>query len=204
MAAGACNRRRAPAQRTSSANREGGDMLFRHKHERAAFCLLSGFAVAPAAAQSYPCDESMILGKWVMVLGAETSNLVGPGMGVSCQVTIGTNGALTTSSCANLGPSMTITAPPKGTLTIDSTCYVHGTVSYRWTNNGVCPFGTVIFTYNEAMSPQLWRSLDGSRLSGYASDNVSYASSNSKCGSSGTTKYNSLRADFILIPQPPP
>jgi hypothetical protein len=146
-----------------------------------------------AVAQSYPCAEPMIVGNWM-------TGALGWG-GVICQMNIGTNGALTSSNCVFVSPPNKLPVPPRGTLTIDSACHVHGTVSYTHTWTGQCydANGNLVDytdTAVEMISPQLWRSLDGSRL-------VNQSTTNSTCSSNETFQHDGP-LDLILVPQPPP
>lgn len=167
-----------------------------------ALALAALLTTSAAFAQSYPCSQSMIMGNWV------TANL-GAG-GAICHLKIGTNGALTPSDCLLSFGNQYIVLP-KGTLTIDGTCHVTGTVSFTWTStySNACydpitgnPI-TYTLTYAEALSPQLWRSLDGSRLSGYTNETETVSTTNKTCYAGGV---NQVRTplELILIPQPPP
>ena len=152
--------------------------------------------ISASFAQSYPCDQSMITGMWVLpALGSGNA---------MCKINIGTSGAFS-SSCLIYtgGATYTIQAQPTGTLTIDKTCHVTGEISYVWNVSGSCGPGNYTYTYTEKLSPQLWRSLDGSRLSGYMTDVVSYTESSSKCGNHGGTFQPSYSSELTLIPQPP-
>jgi hypothetical protein len=53
--------------------------------------------------------------------------------------------------------------PPSGTLTIDRSCHVTGTINYTFCQSAPCSSG-----YSLQTLPSLWRSGDGSRLSGFS------------------------------------
>jgi hypothetical protein len=55
---------------------------------------------------------------------------------------------------------MTVT-PPTGTLTIDRACHVTGTINYVVTERP-----SSYSSYSAQISVSLWRSIDGSKLSG--------------------------------------
>ena len=116
-------------------------------------------APSPDAALKFPaCSQSMLVGpKWQAVFpGVYT-----PGFGwvnFSCPISISSNGSVTPGSCtvATALSNLTVTQPPSGTLTIDRTCNVVGSISYT-ANEGVFQ-----------MQVSLARSINGSRLSGFS------------------------------------
>jgi hypothetical protein len=111
---------------------------------------------SPSAPKLPVCSPSMIAGRWQAVF---TASWVSPGY-FSCAISVSPNGSLTASNCLPGGYSFS--QLPSGTLTIDRTCHVTGTMTYSVCING-CAFPSTSFQ----ILPSLWRSIDGSRLSGY-------------------------------------
>ena len=85
----------------------------------------------------------------------------------ACPVSISNDGSLGTGDCT-LNDNFTLTQQPSGKLTIDRTCHVIGSITYSICNqiNGACSAQS---DYAIQTSVSLWRSRDGSRLSGFQS-----------------------------------
>jgi hypothetical protein len=134
------------------------------------FVELSGASAQPAPTLP-ACSQSMIVGTWQALFAPGVSNPLAPGFPIypnfSCPVSISTNGSLTTDKCA-LNDNFTLTQQPSGQLTIDRTCHVTGSIGYSICNqiNGACAAQTDYVIQTEV---SLWRSRDGSRLSGFQS-----------------------------------
>jgi hypothetical protein len=78
--------------------------------------------------------------------------------GFSCPIGISSDGTLSFKNCTT-AKYVTIARPPSGMMTIDRTCHVVGSITYVFTDD---QWGGG--TAQESFS--LWRSSDGSRLSG--------------------------------------
>jgi hypothetical protein len=106
-----------------------------------------------AAAQRLPpppvalCQQSTIEGNWIL-----TSAGGNPSGMLACPITITKSGVLAIGSCAFSNPVIDFS----GTLTINSSCFASGNISWTAGNSNA-------FTF----SLSLWLSADGSRLSGY-------------------------------------
>jgi hypothetical protein len=118
-----------------------------------------------------PCSQSMIVGTWQALFVPGPSNPLAPGFPIypifACPVSISTDGSLGTGDCT-LNDNFTLTQQPSGKLTIDRTCHVVGSITYSICNqiNGACSAQN---DYVIQTSVSLWRSRDGSRLSGFQS-----------------------------------
>jgi hypothetical protein len=132
------------------------------------------FGGAAAFAQPAPrlpaCSQSMIVGTWQALFAPGVSNPIAPGFPVypnfACPVSVASNGTLTTGNCT-LSDNFTLTKQPSGSLTIDRTCHVVGSIAYTvCVQNGPCSAQN---DYVVQTSVSLWRSDDGSRLSGFQS-----------------------------------
>jgi hypothetical protein len=125
---------------------------------------------APQPASRLPtCTQSMIIGTSQAVFTQFAVNLLQGNLGFACPINIGGNGALTPGNCT-VSASETIVSPPSGTLTIDRACHVIGTISFTIKN----AMGVNLPTQ---LSVSVWRSADGSRLSGNATVNLTCGSS---------------------------
>ena len=141
----------------------GGGMIV-----RASFAsVLSGLLVSATSAQQPetakpvvkfpPCAQSMIVGTWEAVF---TSVAPLTFRVFACPIGIGATGTLAAGNCTTPDTAMTVT-PPTGTLTIDRACHVTGTISYVVTERP-----SSYSSYTAQISVSLWRSIDGSKLSG--------------------------------------
>jgi hypothetical protein len=149
------------------------------------FGLGAWLAVSAANAQSYPCDQSMITGSWIFA----DSNT-----GFACLIAISSTGSIssTASNCA-INPTRDIITPMTGHLLINRTCKLTGQITYSTSESGNPPI-----TISSSNNLTLYRSLDGSRLTGYTLQTIVYSCTN--CG----TDYSLIPAELTLIPQPPP
>jgi hypothetical protein len=96
----------------------------------------------------------MIVGSWHVYLPAAG--------GLACPVSIAANGAVAAGNCVvSPGMGITILHPPAGTLTIDRSCHVTGSIAFD-----VCIGDCTNHDYSVQIMPSLWRSGDGTRLSG--------------------------------------
>jgi hypothetical protein len=100
------------------------------------------------------CSSSMVIGTWQAAFGYTAQN-----NGFSCPLNIAADGTVTSGTCV-LGSGMTVSPAPSGVLTIDNKCHVAGSLTFGYCNPGrSCVPGW-------HMSVSLWRSVDGSRLTG--------------------------------------
>ena len=99
------------------------------------------------------CSQSSIEREWLANFYLAQVN-----HGFSCPIGISSDGTLSFGNCAT-AKNVTIARPPSGMLTIDRTCHVVGSITYVVTDD---QWGGG--TAQESFS--LWRSSDGSRLSG--------------------------------------
>jgi hypothetical protein len=131
------------------------------------------FAGAAAFAQPAPkvpaCSQSMIVGTWQAVFSQLAVNPLQGNLGFACPIGIAPNGTLTPGDCI-LSASQAIIAPVSGTLTIDRTCHVVGSITYTLKN-------AMGVTLPVQLSVSAWRSADGSRLSGHVAVNLTCGSS---------------------------
>jgi hypothetical protein len=106
------------------------------------------------------CTASMIVGTWQAAFGYG-SPLYGTAQnnGFYCPLNIAANGTVTSGNCV-LGSGMTVSPVPSGVLTIDNKCHVVGSLTFGYCN----PPRSCVNSWQMAVS--LWRSADGSRLSG--------------------------------------
>jgi len=123
-----------------------------------AFGLSAAFAqqsaqTANSGVQLPTCSQSMITGIWQANFYLAQVN-----HGFSCPIGVSSDGKLSFGNCTT-AKNMTITQAPSGTLKIDQTCHVVGSITYDFSDD---QWGGG--TAQESLS--LWRSLDGSRLSG--------------------------------------
>jgi hypothetical protein len=125
---------------------------------------LCAMSTAFAAETRLPaCTQSMIVGTWQ----AYFSNY-----GIACPITIAANGAITVGTCEH-GSLVALLHPPAGSLTINRSCHVTGSITYSVCNstcaaNYVCTPDCVNNQVSVQVTPSLWRSGDGTRLSGTA------------------------------------
>jgi hypothetical protein len=129
--------------------------------------LLASVALAQQAAPSDSpgvrlptCSPSMIVGTWqaafaygTPIYGTAQNN------GFSCPLNVAPNGTVTSGPCI-LGSAMSVSPVPSGVLTIDNKCHVAGSLTFGYCNPGRSCVG------GWQMSVSLWRSADGSRLTG--------------------------------------
>jgi hypothetical protein len=106
------------------------------------------------------CDPSMIVGTWqaafaygTPIYGTAQNN------GFSCPLNVAANGTITSGTCI-LGSGITVSPVPSGMVTIDRSCHVAGSITFGYCNPG----RSCVNSWQ--MSVSLWRSADGSRLTG--------------------------------------
>jgi hypothetical protein len=132
--------------------------------------LSAGHAQTPTNQAPRQCSQSMITGTWQALFSPGVSNPIAPGFPIypnfACAVTISKDGLLT-GNCT-LAENFKLTQQPSGTLTVDRACHVVGTIAYTVCDpiNGACSKQS---DYMVLASVSLWRSSDGSRLSGFQS-----------------------------------
>ena len=131
------------------------------------FALLISVALAQQPAQTGSpgvklpaCSPAMIIGTWQAAFGYGTP-LYGTAQnnGFSCPLNVATDGTITSGTCI-LGSGITVSPVPSGTVTIDRSCHVAGSITF-----GYCNPGRSCVNHWQ-MSVSLWRSADGSRLTG--------------------------------------
>jgi len=136
----------------------------------AASSLLVNLFASDASAQSHApavdlpaCSQPMIAGSWQALFD-------NPYLGFTlvCSLSVSATGIISNGSC-DIGSfahgGWTLTQPPSGTLTINRLCKVIGAISYTVCSPSPCGNpGTSMTVQNQAL---LWRSRDGSRLSGF-------------------------------------
>lgn len=112
-----------------------------------------GTCAAHSGVEFPACSQSLINGTWQANFYLAQVN-----HGFSCAIDVSSDGTLSFGNCTT-AKSVTITKPPSGTLKIDRSCHVTGSITYDFSDDqwGGGPA-------QESLS--LWRSLDGSRLSG--------------------------------------
>ena len=121
-------------------------------------------AQSPAPAVELPaCSEPMIAGTWQALF--ENPYL---GFTLACSLSVSATGAISDGAC-DIGSfthgGWTLAQPPWGTLTINRACKVIGAISYTVCSPSPCGNPATSMTIqNQAL---LWRSRDGSRLSGF-------------------------------------
>jgi hypothetical protein len=112
--------------------------------------------VVPASAQllgfPLPCSQAMIVGTWQGVFGGPYG-----GNTFACAVHVTTTGSVAVGACAI--PEGEMINSFSGILTIDRTCHVTGNISFVLIDS----LGQAVWQ----QSVSLWRSSDGSRLTGY-------------------------------------
>jgi hypothetical protein len=106
------------------------------------------------------CTSSMIVGTWYAAFGYG-SPIYGTAQnnGFACPLNVAANGAITSGTCI-LGSAMTVSPVPSGAVAIDKSCHVVGSITFGYCNPG----RSCINSWE--MSVSLWRSADGSRLTG--------------------------------------
>jgi hypothetical protein len=106
------------------------------------------------------CDPSMIVGTWQAAFGYGTP-LYGTAQnnGFSCPLNVAANGTITSGTCI-VGSGVTVSPVPSGAVTIDKSCHVAGSITFGYCNPG----RSCVNSWQ--MSVSLWRSADGSRLTG--------------------------------------
>jgi len=104
------------------------------------------------------CSQSMIVGTWqgVFTHGQGGDNDTDS---FACPINIAADGTVTAGNCTVI-PVLTIALAPSGTLKIDNTCRVTGSMSYN-----TCIGGTSCLSV--ALVISAWRSADGSRITGF-------------------------------------
>ncbi len=133
---------------------------FAHSIPRRPFCL----SLSPALAQQPPqtessgmklptCFQSLIEREWQANFYLAQVN-----HGFSCPISISSDGTLGFGNCVT-AKNVTIVQLPSGMLTINRTCHVIGSITYGFADD---QWGGGLA--QESFS--LWRSSDGSRLSG--------------------------------------
>jgi hypothetical protein len=130
--------------------------------------ILSGLLMSTALAQQPQtakpgakvpaCSQAMIARTWQ---AAFTSVAPLNFRVFACPISIAADGSASPGNCTTPDAGMTVT-PPSGTLAIDAACHVTGTISYA-----VVEKGSSYSSYSAQISVSLWRSADGSRLSGF-------------------------------------
>jgi hypothetical protein len=106
------------------------------------------------------CTPSMIVGTWQAAFGYGTPFYgTAQNNGFACPLNIAANGTVTSGPCI-LGSGMTVSPAPSGTLAIDKACHVVGSITFGYCNPG----RSCVNSWQ--MSVSLWRSVDGSRLTG--------------------------------------
>jgi hypothetical protein len=119
------------------------------------------FGVSSAFAEPFiPCDQSMITGvTWQAIFVPPSIYSV---RGFACPLTISSAGIITVVANCAFGADQAAFVPVTGTLNIDSSCQVVGQMTINLFDDFVFLNG-----YTESVSASLWRSVDGSRLSGF-------------------------------------
>jgi hypothetical protein len=97
------------------------------------------------------CSQSMLVGTWQAVFNGG----LGYGSNFVCPISISSSGTLTAGTCTFFSGA-TATQLPSGSLIIDRACHVTGFINYTYESNPI------------QLSVSLWRSADGSRLSGFS------------------------------------
>ena len=131
--------------------------------------LVSGVLASPASAQQQAggagarlpaCNTTMIVGTWQAAFGYGAP-IYGTAQnnGFSCPLTISNEGKVTSGPCT-LGSGVTVAPMPAGVLTIDRACHVVGSITFGYCNPG----RSCVNSWQ--MTVSLWRSGDGSRLTG--------------------------------------
>jgi hypothetical protein len=128
-----------------------------------AVAILFGLSVASAqqpevAGVKLPaCSQSMIIATTWQAVFNQYSGL----FAFACPINIASNGTLTSGTCT-FPAGQSIVTSPSGTLTIDRTCHVVGSVAFSTCRTSNCASNTL----NSKISVSLWRSEDGTRISG--------------------------------------
>jgi hypothetical protein len=123
------------------------------------------------ASKAPVCSQSMIVGTWQALFAPGVSNPLAPGFPIypnfTCSLNIAPSGSLTASN-RTLNDSFMLTEQASGELMIDRVCHVIGSITYSICNrnNGACAAQN---DYLIQTSVSLWRSRDGSRLTGFQS-----------------------------------
>ena len=126
------------------------------------FCVTAAVAEEPETTAKlgpklHACSQSMIVGTWQAVFWPASTR------GFACPISIADNGTLTPGTCTLPDSNFTLTQVPSGSMTIDRACHVVGSIAYTFCDP---PYsGSSCQTYQQSVS--LWRSSDGSRLSGF-------------------------------------
>ena len=124
----------------------------------------NAFAESPAPAVALPaCSQPMIAGTWQALFANPYL-----GFTLACSLTVSATGAISDGAC-DIGSfahgGWTLTQPPWGMLTINRACKVIGAINYTVCSPSPCGGPATSMTIqNQAL---LWRSRDGSRLSGF-------------------------------------
>jgi hypothetical protein len=106
------------------------------------------------------CTPSMIVGTWQGAFAYGTPFYgTAQNNGFSCPLNIAADGTVTSGACI-VGSEITVSPAPSGILMIDKACHVVGSITFGYCNPG----RSCVNTWQ--MSVSLWRSVDGSRLTG--------------------------------------
>jgi hypothetical protein len=124
----------------------------------------AAFAQSPAPPEAPPtCSQPMIAGSW-------QAHFPNPYLGFAlvCSLTVSAAGTVSDGAC-DIGSftqgGWRLTQAPWGTLTINQACRVIGAISYTVCSQSRCGNPSASITVqNQAL---LWRSRDGSRISGF-------------------------------------
>jgi hypothetical protein len=160
-------------------------------------------------AQSFPCTQSMIAGNWEIILSDGT--LYNPSF--ACPISIASNGTLSTTGACTPPPTngQGLTTPPSGQLLINSSCKVSSPIS--WVQTFILvnvnpkpppPFLTATLTVTVTAATHMWRSLDGSRLSGFLNGNIHQTVNPCPGPTCSSDFVNYQSVELIYKPQPPP
>jgi hypothetical protein len=117
----------------------------------------AGLAQERAAVKHGTCSQSMIAGTWqgVFTQGQGVDNATDS---FACPINIAADGTATAGNCTVL-PGMSFVLSPSGTLKIDNTCHVTGSIGYNSCIGTSC--------LSVALAISAWLSADGSRITGF-------------------------------------
>jgi hypothetical protein len=110
-----------------------------------------------AAAKVGNCSQSTIVGTWQTIL-TQGQGVDNASDSFACPINIAADGTATAGNCTLL-PGMSFVLPPSGTLKIENTCHVTGSISYNSCQGTSC--------LSVALVISAWRSADGSRITGF-------------------------------------
>lgn len=171
------------------------------KFARLGVCLAAWSVSIEALAQSSPCNQSMIVGKWLI----QPQIVQGPRDYTSgtpvCFATIGANGVVVAKNCSATARFGLYDANVTGNLAIDSACHASGAIGYTYSYLTDKNILNCKYNVQGSLTPHLFRSLDGSRLSGYAMGKVTITGqSGLPCRGAPSTGFVSLPFELIWIP----